>query len=224
MNVNTFFEARELYDKYILCETVLEYLSDEDKPQGQKFLETLKTFVNVFQGDFMMFVHNKMIEVGEQFESIHCPEHSDSGLVPPPLPEVPKEPVFPIGSKVEIADGDHNGEVGTVHNYESGQYYVVSPQFSMWFPETELKAYVEESEEPTEDEGLTVGDHVKVIGGIWEDLYGSIGIVSGFNEERNTILVVVNEDSTPYEFFRQEIVKITPDENGTGDTDPTEGE
>lgn len=198
MNVNTFFEARELYDKYCLCETVLEYLSDEDKPQGQKFLETLKTFVNVFQGDFMMFVHNKMIEVGEQFESIHCPEHSDSGLVPPPLPDVPKEPVFPIGSTVEIVGGDHNGEVGTVHNYESGQYYVVSPQFSMWFAEVELKAYVDESEEPEEptpptevppfpeDAKFQLGNRVVV--------NGNVGTIAGYDFIDHKYAVLLDSD------------------------------
>lgn len=155
MNVDTFLEAKDLYDKYSLCESVLEYLSDEDLPQGQKYLETLKMFVNVFPNDFMMFVHNKMLEIGAMFEELHCPEHSDSGLQPPILPPTEeKEPKFSIGSKVEIISGIGKGDVGVVKEYESigDTYYVVSDSFSMWFTEPELKAYLEEKQEPENPE------------------------------------------------------------------------
>lgn len=179
MNIDTFLEARELYDKYKLCETVLEYLSDEEKPQGQKYLETLKAFVNTFQSDFMMFVHERMQAMGMEFESIHCPEHSEQPDAPVP-PTEEKEPKFPIGSKVEIVGGAFDGRIGTVRAFDSldDAYYVASDfnnngtLFSMYFPESALKAHDEESDENP-------------------------------------------DEPTPPE---------NPEENGAGDTVPTEGE
>lgn len=162
MKINTFLEARELYDKYTLCETVLKYLSDEEIPFGQKYLETLKIFVNTFQSDFMMFVHEKMTACGEAFEALQCCDEQPETPTPP---SEPKEPKFPIGSKVEVVGGQFDGRIGTVMDFDpkDGSYYVMSDfdqkgnLFSMWFDEILLTAYTEEEqpETPEEDGGTT---------------------------------------------------------------------
>lgn len=231
MNVETFFEARDLYDKYQLCEKVMEYLSDEESVKGQKYLETLKQFVDAFKMEFMMFVHERMEAVGMQFEDLHCPEHSEQPDTPTPPTEEEKEPKFPIGSKVEIIDGIGKGDVGIVKDYTptESRYYVVSDNFSMWFAESELEAYVEESEENPEDgedekpeeppitdaNGFSVGDRVKVT---VEPYIGKIGTVVGFDESDNTIAVILDDDDEEtYSFASDEIEKIepeNPEENG----------
>lgn len=225
MNVDTFLEARDLYDKYKLCETVLEYLSDEDSVKGQKYLETLKTFVNTFPNDFMMFVHQRMEAVGMEFEAIHCPEHSESEApIEPPIEE--REPIFPIGSKVEIINGIGKGGIGVVKDYDPAvsRYYVVSDNFYMWFAEYELKAYEEESEGEGPNSSFVVGDRVKVL---VEPYVGKIGTIVGFDESDNTIAVILDDDDEEtYSFASDEIEKIdpeTPEENG-GTATPDEGE
>lgn len=153
MNIDVFNEATELYNKYKLCEDVLEYLSNEASVKGMKYKETLVKFVETFKPEFMMFVHERMTASGEAFEECgkctcdNCPAEEE-----PTTPTEPKEPKFAYGEKVEITNGDYKGKVGMVMGFDdtNATYYVVSPQFSMWFPETELKAYVEESEEPEE--------------------------------------------------------------------------
>lgn len=247
MNVETFFEARDLYDKYQLCEKVMEYLSDEESVKGQKYLETLKQFADAFKMEFMMFVHERMEAVGMAFEAVHCPEHSEQPDTPTP-PTEEKDPKFPIGSKVEIVEGVFTGHVGTVMEYEPEveqmTYYVSSDfndngtLFSMWFLEPELKAYVEESEEKPEDgedekteeppitdaNGFYVGDRVKVT---VEPYVGKIGTVVGFDENDNTIAVILDDDDEEtYSFASDELEKIdpeNPEENG-GTAAPDEGE
>lgn len=232
MNIETFFEARDLYEKYQLCEKMMEYLSDEDSTKGQKYLETLKQFVDAFKMEFMTFVHERMEAVGMQFEDLHCPEHTEQPDTPTP-PTEEKDPKFPIGSKVEIVAGIGKGEVGVVNEYdmEKDAYYIVSDKFYMWFAELELKAYEEESEEPTpivpNGEMLVIGDKVKVVGGVWPDLIGKIGEVVAFYESRNTISVLFDFDGEPYEFNYPEIEKYTESENpeengGTAETDKGE--
>lgn len=232
MDIDVFKEATELYNKYKLCEEVMEYLSDKEATKGLKYKETLATFVETFEGEFMAFVHERMTATGEAFEECgkcncdNCP--AEEG----PMPEEPKKPVFAIGSKVEIHNGTFIGSVGTVVDFDTkdGTYYIKSDfnnngsAFSMWFPESCLKAYVEESENPEQPTPIIpdgvdfyVGDKVKVIGGVWSDLIGKIGEVTGFNEERGKILVLFDSDGTPYEFDYEELEKINPEnseENG----------
>lgn len=233
MNIDTFLEAQQLYNKYSLCESLFEYLSDDDKPQGQKYLETLKMFVNVFPNDFMMFVHNKMQEIGSQFEELHCPEHSDSGLQIPVLPpSEPKEPKFAIGSKVVTVHGIGKDGIGIVKDYDAKNdcYYVVSDSFSMWFSESELEAYVEESEEPAPDKKeFAIGDKVFVSMGEDESL---IGTIVGYEESTNIYVVEVKENENEDAVI---MLNVTPDqlelytepenpeENG-GTTETDEGE
>ena len=151
MRIDTFLEAKELYEKYQLCETVLKYLSDDDEPKGQKYLETLRMFVNVFPNDFMMFVHERMESVGMQFEELTDCKCGDTSEVPEE-PSEPKEPKFAIGSKVVAPYGHGDESVGVVKNFDAddGAYYVVSDHFALWFTEDSLTAYTE-PENPEED-------------------------------------------------------------------------
>lgn len=231
MRLDTFFEARDLYDKYQLCEKVMEYLSDEESVKGQKYLETLKQFADAFKMEFMTFVHERMEAVGMQFEDLHCPEHSEQPDVPTP-PTEPKEQKFAYGEKVEITNGDYKGKNGMVMGFDdtNATYYVVSPQFSMWFAESDLKAYAEETEEKPEEPPITdangffVGDRVKVT---VEPYIGKIGTIVGFDESDNTIAVILDDDDEEtYSFTSDELEKIdpeTPEENG-GTATPDEGE
>lgn len=237
MNVETFFEARDLYEKYQLCEKVLEYLSDEESVKGQKYLETLKQFVDTFRMKFMMFVHERMEAVGMQFEELHCPEHSEQPDTPEP-PTEEKEPKFPIGSKVEIIEGIGKGDVGVVKDYNPtvSRYYVVSDNFYMWFPESDLKAYVEESEENPEEPNpiFNIGDKVYV--NVNEsaldedDKEWHIGVIVGYEESTNIYVVDVKEgDNVTYTFnvHPDQLELYTdpenPEDNGGTDT-PDEGE
>lgn len=233
MNIETFFEARDLYDKYQLCEKVMEYLSDEESVKGQKYLETLKQFVETFKMEFMTFVHERMEAVGMQFEDLHCPEHSEQPEVPTP-PTEPKEPKFPIGSKVEVVDGKYKGRIGTVKEFddEDGTYYVASDfndngtLFSMWFDENYLKAYEEESEE-TEDTpsigGFAINDRVEIVAGT---SMGMAGTVVGLDAEDNLLYVLLDGDDDSALFTPSELRKIDPEnteENG-GTVTPDAGE
>lgn len=156
MKIDTFLTAQELYSRYTLCEKILEYLSDPDKTRGMKYKELLAKFADEFNNDFMMFVHTKMEESGMKFEELPECDCDNQPEENPEPPTEPKEPKFSIESKVEIVEGLKKGEVGTVKVFDpkKSYYYVVSPSFSMWFDESILKVYVDESEpENTEENG-----------------------------------------------------------------------
>lgn len=225
MNVDTYLEAKEMYDKYTLCETVLKYLSDEDTPKGQKYLETLKEFVNAFPSEFMMFVHKRMNICGEMFESIHCPEHSEQPEESMP-PSEPKEPKFEIGSKVEIIGNDYKGYVGTVKEFDgTNAYYVVSPEFSMWFYESDLESYTEESENPEEPEPevpsepkFNIGDKVVIT---VPEYNGATATVADYNEADGYLLVDIEgypEETYgiwfPEEVLAPYVAPENPEDNG----------
>lgn len=220
MRLDTFFEARDLYDKYQLCEKVMEYLSDKESVKGQKYLETLKQFTDAFRMEFMMFVHERMESVGMQFEDCgkctceNCPADEE-----PAPPTEDKEPKFPIGSKVEIVEGVFTGHVGTVMEYEPEveqmTYYVKSDfndngtLFSMWFAESDLKAYVEESEDT---KGFAIGDRVKVVLSTDEN-YERIGTVEDVEQEFIVIVLDGEDYNDRLWFYPEDLELYTDPEN-----------
>lgn len=233
MDLQTYDLATELLKKYRLCETMLEYMSDTDAVTGQKYKEQCGEFFKVFHDEMLVFTHELMTKCGEEFTQLHCCEHSEHPDTPVP-PTEEKVPKFPIGSEVEIVDGDFIGYFGTVMDYESdmGQmaYYVSSDfndngnLFSMWFPESELKACVDESEDSNY---FVTGDRVKVVLSTAKD-YGRIGTVEDVEHEF-IVVVLDGEDYNDRLWFYPEDLELyadpeNPEENGAGDTDPTEGE
>lgn len=237
MRLDVFNEATELYNKYRLCEEVLEYLSNEETVKGQKYKETLAKFADTFKSEFMMFVHERMTASGEAFEECgkctceNCPVEEE-----PTTPTEPKEPKFAYGEKVEITNGDYKGKVGMVMGFDdtNATYYVVSPQFSMWFPESDLKAYEDESEEqpeqptPPEDEDdkyeMVYGERVIVKSGEYAGMVGTIiDVMVGFTK----VLVGLDDVEDAVEFTPDQLAKYTDPENteeNGGIVTPDEGE
>lgn len=88
MNIDVFNEATELYNKYKLCEELMENLTAEDSTKTQKYKELLSQFADTFKGEFMMFVHERMTACGEAFEELH---DCDCNKQPNEQPENPEE-------------------------------------------------------------------------------------------------------------------------------------
>ncbi len=72
MDIKTFEEAQRLHNRYLLCENLMEYLSDESAAKGQKYLDTLRQFAAGFRSEFMTLVHMEMEKAGMAFENLHC--------------------------------------------------------------------------------------------------------------------------------------------------------
>lgn len=155
MDLTTYDKATELLNRYRLCETILEYLSDPEAVKGQRYNAKCGEFFKAFNDEMLVVTHELMTKCGEEFTMLNCCGHTEGEPIAPPTE--PKEPEFPIGSKVEIVDGTFKGSVGIVMDFDSkdGTYYVKSDfnnnanAFSMWFSESDLKVYVDEPEVPT---------------------------------------------------------------------------
>lgn len=72
MDIKTFEEAQRLHNRYLLCENLMEYLSDESAAKGQKYLDALRRFAAEFRVEFMTLVHAEMEKAGMAFEDLHC--------------------------------------------------------------------------------------------------------------------------------------------------------
>lgn len=224
MDLQTYNQATELLNKYRLCGDMLEYLSDPDAVTGQKYKEQCGEFFKVFRDEMLVFTHELMTKCGEQFSDLHCPEHSEQPDTPTP-PTEEKEPKFPIDSKVVVVDGIGKGDIGFVRDYNPtvSRYYVVSDNFYMWFAESDLKAYVEESED---SKGFAIGDRVKVVLST-DPNYERIGTVEDVEQEF-IVVVLDGEDYNDRLWFYPEDLELytdpeNPEENGGTDT-PDEGE
>lgn len=227
MNIDVFNEATELHNKYKLCEELLGYLSNETFVKGQKYKELLAKFADLFKGEFMMFVHERMTACGEAFEECgkctceNCPSEEE-----PTPPEEEKEPIFEIGSMVKIASGEYKGHIGVVKDYApiNSNYYVTSDSFSMWFAERDLEAYTDGAEEPEnppieipllpEDAKFQFGDRVVA--------NGSVGTIIGYDFSEHKYGVLLDaDDEEPLWYAESELEKY--EENG-GAVTPDEGE
>lgn len=222
MNIDVFKEASALYDKYKLCEELLEYLSKESTVKGHKYKELLAKFADSFMGEFMMFVHERMTACGEAFEECgkcnceNCPAENPEQ---PEIPDEPKEPKFAIGSKVEILTQPYESYVGVAQDFNpaDGNYYVVSNIFSMWFPEKALGAYTEEVEQPEEPTGpkFSIGDKVVIT---VPEYNGATAAVADYNEADGYLLVDIEgqPDETMGVWFPEEVLApyVAPEKNG----------
>lgn len=216
MRLDVFNEATELYNKYKLCEEVLEYLSDEEAVKGQKYKETLAKFAETFKSEFMMFVHERMTASGEAFENLKCCDCDKPNEENPDTP--PEDAKFHIGDRVEVVKSLSSimiGSVGTVEDYDSntGNYGVRLDRFPsdallQWYAEDELELYkeLEEPEQPTpEQKEFAIGDKVYVnidesaLDEDDKDWY--VGVIVGYEESTNIYVVDVKEDpNTTYTF------------------------
>lgn len=152
MDIDVFNEATELYNKYKLCEEVLEYLSNEESVKGQKYKETLAKFAETFKSEFMMFVHERMTASGEAFEECgkctcdNCPVEEEPEQPTPPIveptpPPFPEDATFQLGDRVVV-----NGNVGTIAGYDfiDHKYAVLldsDDEEPIWADESELEKY-----------------------------------------------------------------------------------
>lgn len=208
MRIDVFNEATELYNKYKLCEEVLEYLSNEEAVKGQKYKETLAKFAETFKLSFMMFVHERMTASGEAFENLKCCDCDKQNEENPDTP--PEDAKFHIGDRVEVVKSLSSimiGSVGTVEDYDSdmGNYGVRLDRFPsdallQWYAEDELELYKEseEPEQPTppiveptpppfpEDAKFQLGDRVVV--------NGNVGTIAGYDFIDHKYAVLLDSD------------------------------
>ena len=226
MDLQTLETGNELLEKYRICETMLEYLSDPESVKGYKYNERCGKFFKLFHDEMLTVTHDFMTKCGEQFSDLHCPEHTEQPDIPTP-PTEEKEPKFAIGSKVKIVSGIGKGDVGVVKGYDRGKdlYYVMSDKFYMWFAESELEAYEEENPDyhPSVRD-FSLYDRIEIVVGA---LTGKKGTVVGLNAEDGLLDVLLDGDEDSSSFTPSEVRKIEPEnseENGGGDVDPTEGE
>lgn len=235
MNIDVFKEAQAQYDKYQLCEKVLEYLSDAEKVRGLKYKELLSQFVETFNGEFMIFVHERMTEAGMAFEEIgkcnceNCPSENEP-IVPPA--EEPKEPKFAIGSLVQIVNGVYVGKDGVVRDFNPADstYYVVGPLLSMWMAEDDLKLYYEESEE-TENPApemppLPWPEYAKFKNGDRIVTNGNVGTIIGYDYSEHKYGVLLDSDDEETKWLAEDELKLYTESegDGTGDSETAERE
>lgn len=232
MDLQTLEMGNILLAKYRLCENMLEYMSDPDAVTGQKYKEQCGEFFKVFHDEMLVFTHELMTKCGEEFAELHCCEHSEQPETPMP-PAEPQEPKFPIGSKVEIVGGKFDGCIGLVMNYEpavDGMVYYVKSDFndngtlfSMWFAESNLEAYVEESEEKPEEPTLKFkeGDIVKILSGESEGNLAKVVYCGAFDNSYR--VEFLDEDTTGSLWYSESELDPYIEENG-GAATPDEGE
>lgn len=165
MDLQTYDQATELLNKYRLCETMLEYLSNPDAVKGQKYNEKSGEFFKVFYNEMLAFTHELMTKCGEKFSDLHCECHTESET--PSQPEYgtpPADAKYQIGDRVKVIGGVVGvlkGSIGTIAGYnsdEDGELFGVrldrftedAPLY--WYSEDELEPYVEEESPEESDE------------------------------------------------------------------------
>lgn len=88
MNVDVFMEAKELYDKYQICEVLMNDMSSPESSKSYKYKERLASFVAAFQSQFMEFLQKQLERTGMAFEELSDCKCGD-------IPETPETPVEP---------------------------------------------------------------------------------------------------------------------------------
>lgn len=201
MNIDVFNEALELRNKQVLCEELMEYLSDPDTAKGLKYKTLLAKFAVMFKSDFMMFVHTMGVKAGEAFEDLHdcCPDCNCNGDVDEPQTP-PEDAKFQLGDRVEVVKGIHTGSLGTVVDYDSeGLWRVKLDKYAhdpialaIWFDPESLEPYMESEEGENKEPKFPIGSKVKVVAG---DYKGEIGEVKEFGPINSSYYVSSNKFS-----------------------------
>lgn len=110
MDIDVFMEAKELYDRYKLCEELMANMSDPESPKGYAYKERLAKFVETFQPQFMEFLQKQLETTGMAFEELSDCKCGDAPENPetPETPETPVEPEKPVenGGAVESDAGE----------------------------------------------------------------------------------------------------------------------
>lgn len=221
MDIETFNTATELYNRYKLCESVLENITDKDTSIGPKFKELLVQFVKEYEGDFLMFVHTKMTEAGEAFEDLHCcPAEKSEDTMPP------ADAKFQIGDRVKIVNSIipiFNGRVATVEAYDStiNKFGVRPDGFSeqanlQWYAEDEIEPYAESEEkpeEPTEPDVPLLPEDAKFQYGDRVVADGNVGTIVGYDFIEHKYGVIFDSgDEEPQLYAESELEPYTESE------------
>lgn len=90
MNIDVFMEAKELYERYKMCEVLMTDMSSPESSKGYAYKERLAKFVAAFQSQFMEFLQKQMETTGMAFEDLSCCNNNDSDQVPE-IPDRPKD-------------------------------------------------------------------------------------------------------------------------------------
>lgn len=101
MDIDVFMEARELYDRYKLCEELMSDMSDPESSKGYAYKGRLAKFVEAFQPQFMEFLQKQLETTGMAFEELSDCKCGN-------MPEKPVEPEKPDenGGAVEPDEGE----------------------------------------------------------------------------------------------------------------------
>lgn len=91
MNIDVFMEAKELYERYRMCEVLMADMSSPESSKGYAYKERLAKFVAAFQSQFMEFLQKQMETTGMAFEELSDCKCGDT----PDNPETPETPVEP---------------------------------------------------------------------------------------------------------------------------------